>query len=107
MSDAEIETQREHCSTNLLSHGIILPALIVALLDHCLQLFFDAARCKGDTALTTFRWVDSDPRPAAMFDGQHECVSWVELFEWAEERHVNKSEMMSLKNPIYNGSLAV
>ena len=80
------------------------PMLIGTPLDHCLQLFFDAARCKGDTALTTFQWFASDPRPAAIFDGQHECIDWGKLLEWAEERHVSKDEMASLINPMYNGS---
>ena len=73
-----------------------------AVLDHCLRLFFDAARCKGDTALTTFRWIEADPRPAAVFESQHQCVNWEKLFEWARQRYVDKDEMGALVSPIYN-----
>ena len=61
-----------------------------AKIDHCLEYWREAAMCRGDTALGTFRWVDDLPYSRVYSD--HECVDWQRLDAWARGRMVNMSD---------------
>ena len=63
---------------------------IACNLDHCLEYWREATMCRGDTAITTFRWVDGFP--FSRVDSEHECVNWERLDTWARERMVNMSD---------------
>lgn len=58
--------------------------------DHCLEYWREAAMCRGDTTLSTFRWADGKPFSTRYSD--HECVNWEMLDEWARGRMVDMSD---------------
>ncbi|KAL4865662.1 hypothetical protein BDV12DRAFT_174323 [Aspergillus spectabilis] len=58
--------------------------------DHCLEYWREAAMCRGDTTLATFRWVDGLPYSRVYSD--HECVNWEAIDKWARERMVDMSD---------------
>lgn len=59
-------------------------------IDHCLEYWREAAMCRGDTTLATFRWIDGLPYSRVYSD--HECVNWQLLNGWARERMVDMSD---------------
>ncbi|KJK63524.1 protein of unknown function DUF3328 [Aspergillus parasiticus SU-1] len=59
-------------------------------IDHCLEYWREAAMCRGDTTLATFRWVDGLPYSRVYSD--HECVNWEALDQWARSRMVDMSD---------------
>lgn len=61
-----------------------------AHIDHCLEYWREAAICRGDTTLATFRWVDGLPYSRVYSD--HECVNWGALDQWARSRMVDMSD---------------
>ncbi|KAB8263844.1 hypothetical protein BDV32DRAFT_146148 [Aspergillus pseudonomiae] len=61
-----------------------------AHIDHCLEYWREAAMCRGDTTLATFRWVDGLPYSRVYSD--HECVNWEALDQWARSRMVDMSD---------------
>ena len=65
-------------------------ANILSLLDHCFEYWREAAMCRGDTTLATFRWKDGLPYSRVYSD--HECVNWELLDKWARERMVDMSD---------------
>ena len=61
--------------------------------DHCLELMREAIMCRGDLALTTFRWLPDDPpHLTAEALGWHTCVEWESLMGWVRQRHVKVFE---------------
>ncbi|KAE8418449.1 hypothetical protein BDV36DRAFT_295093 [Aspergillus pseudocaelatus] len=65
-----------------------------AHIDHCLEYWREAAMCRGDTTLATFRWVDGLPYSRVYSD--HECVNWEALDQWARSRMVDMSDYRML-----------
>ncbi|CAG8956369.1 hypothetical protein HYFRA_00003751 [Hymenoscyphus fraxineus] len=59
-------------------------------IDHCLEYWREAAMCRGDTTLATFRWADGKPYSTVYSD--HECVDWDMLDSWARGRMVDMSD---------------
>ncbi|KAF2497000.1 hypothetical protein BU16DRAFT_345995 [Lophium mytilinum] len=59
-------------------------------IDHCLEYWREAAMCRGDTTLSTFRWADDKPFSTVYSD--HECVNWDVLDIWARSRMVDMSD---------------
>jgi hypothetical protein len=57
--------------------------------DHCLEYWREAAMCRGDTTLSTFRWEEGLPFSRVYSD--HECVNWASLDKWARSRMVDMS----------------
>ncbi|KAJ5639011.1 uncharacterized protein N7484_006873 [Penicillium longicatenatum] len=57
--------------------------------DHCLEYWREAAMCRGDTTLSTFRWEEDLPFSRVYSD--HECVNWASLDKWARSRMVDMS----------------
>jgi hypothetical protein len=64
-------------------------------IDHCLEYWREAAMCRGDTTLATFRWKDGLPYSRVYSD--HECVDWEALDDWARGRMVDMSDYSILK----------
>ncbi|KAL4768173.1 hypothetical protein BDW60DRAFT_132426 [Aspergillus nidulans var. acristatus] len=64
-------------------------------IDHCLEYWREAAMCRGDTTLATFRWKDGLPYSRVYSD--HECVDWEALDGWARGRMVDMSDYSILK----------
>jgi len=60
--------------------------------------------CRGDTALTTFRWERGKPRPVAIFEADHQCVNWQKLENWFRDRSVSNETMLAMQNTmlVYN-----
>jgi len=46
-----------------------------------------------------FRWVDDSVAPKPNFRGQHECVNWERIEEWASERSFNPDDKANLRHP--------
>ncbi|KAF2816480.1 uncharacterized protein BDZ99DRAFT_136906 [Mytilinidion resinicola] len=59
-------------------------------IDHCLEYWREAAMCRGDTTLSTFRWADNKPFSTVYSD--HECVNWELLDTWARGKMVDMSD---------------
>ncbi|KAL4943309.1 hypothetical protein BDV06DRAFT_211162 [Aspergillus oleicola] len=51
-------------------------------IDHCLEYWHEAAMCRGDTTLSTFRWGDNG-LPYSRVYSDHECLDWGVLDGWA------------------------
>ncbi|KAL4994490.1 hypothetical protein BDV10DRAFT_151154 [Aspergillus recurvatus] len=64
-------------------------------IDHCLEYWREAAMCRGDTTLSTFRWKDGLPHSRVYSD--HECVNWAVLDGWARGRMVDMSDYSILQ----------
>jgi len=55
--------------------------------------------CRGDTALTTFKWEGTQSRPVTVFKTEHQCVDWERLISWSNERAVTSDVVQGMKNP--------
>ncbi|KAF2684868.1 hypothetical protein K458DRAFT_366310 [Lentithecium fluviatile CBS 122367] len=60
-------------------------------MDHCLEYWREAAMCRGDPTLTTFVW--NEGRPFSKVHSTHECINWNKLYEFAESRMVDTSDL--------------
>lgn len=47
--------------------------------------------CRGDPTLATFVWHEG--RPFSRVNSVHECVDWEKLWDWAEARMVDTSDL--------------
>ena len=74
--------------------------ILLGLKEHCLDLFREAAICRGDTALTTFEWEERQAKPVALFKTDHQCVDWEELEKWSKEHSITIEMLLSLRNPL-------
>lgn len=61
--------------------------------DHCLEMLRLAIMCRGDTSLSTFKWIGTSNQrvPTALDESPHQCVNWDSLVMWTRERSVNIS----------------
>lgn len=55
--------------------------------------------CNADLAMMGFRWVADSLEPKPNFRGQHECVNWESIEEWASERSFNPNDQANLRHP--------
>ncbi|KAK5635670.1 hypothetical protein RRF57_011382 [Xylaria bambusicola] len=66
--------------------------------DHCIELLRQAAVCRADTSLQTYKWTADDDVP--QFDAhspvKHSCVDWDALKETVKPRIVSNDEMKRL-----------
>ena len=65
-------------------------------IDHCLEYWREAAMCRGDTTLSTFRWAEGNAYSTV---SDHECVNWQRLDSWARERMVDMQDLSILDVP--------
>jgi hypothetical protein len=76
-----------------------------AHIDHCLDILRQAAICRPDPSLTTFRWSMNDTRP--MFDTRlprRTCVDFDAFMESVQDRKVDNEDIRNLKNPLLSDS---
>ena len=66
-----------------------------AHVDHCIEMLRKSAICRGDTALSTFRWlyVNGTAYPTAEDKGPHQCVDWKRYTGYVEDNKVDLSEL--------------
>ena len=58
--------------------------------EHCIELLRQAAICKGDTSVTSFKWLRNNTSEPTTKEGVlHRCVNWDQLSGWARERRVD------------------
>ncbi|PQE23638.1 tat pathway signal sequence protein [Rutstroemia sp. NJR-2017a BVV2] len=59
--------------------------------EHCLELLRQAAICKGDISVTSYKWLKqgNNIEPTTLEGAPHQCINWDKLSSWAEERSVN------------------
>ncbi|PQE26935.1 tat pathway signal sequence protein [Rutstroemia sp. NJR-2017a BVV2] len=67
--------------------------------DHCIDSIRQNLMCNADTAMMGFRWVNDSLEPKPNFRGQHECVNWERIEEWASERSFNPDDQANLRHP--------
>ncbi|KAL5325839.1 hypothetical protein ACEPPN_006973 [Leptodophora sp. 'Broadleaf-Isolate-01'] len=67
--------------------------------DHCIDSIRQNLMCNADTAMMGFRWVNDSLEPKPNFRGQHECVNWESIEEWASERSFNPDDQANLRHP--------
>ena len=68
-------------------------------MDHCIDSIRQNLMCNADLAMMGFRWVDDSLEPKPNFRGQHECVNWESIEEWASERSFNPDDQANLRHP--------
>ena len=55
-------------------------------IEHCIELLRQAVICKGDTSVTSFKWLRNTSEPTTKEGVLHQCVNWEQLNGWAKER---------------------
>lgn len=68
-----------------------MPLSLTFPVDHCLEYMREAAMCRGDTTLSSFRWAAHKPFSHVYSD--HECVNWESLDAWARSRMLDMSNL--------------
>ncbi|PYI33852.1 hypothetical protein BP00DRAFT_338038 [Aspergillus indologenus CBS 114.80] len=71
--------------------------------SHCLDMLRQTVQCHADAYLMTFRWTDSEPKPAfnpAM--PRRTCVDFDLMRQSLKPRFVGLEEIQGLKNPLMN-----
>lgn len=73
-----------------------------AHVDHCIEMLRQSAICRGDTALSTFRWlwINGTAFPTAEDKGPHKCVDWKRYNEYVAS---NKVDLKDLVRPASRG----
>ncbi|KAI1363194.1 hypothetical protein F5Y08DRAFT_251979 [Xylaria arbuscula] len=67
--------------------------------DHCIDSIRQNLMCNADIAMMGFKWVNDSLEPKPHFRGQHECVNWERIEEWASERSFNPDDKANLRHP--------
>ncbi|KAK4158886.1 hypothetical protein QBC43DRAFT_348319 [Cladorrhinum sp. PSN259] len=67
--------------------------------DHCIDSIRQNLMCNADISMMGFRWVNDSLEPKPNFRGQHECVNWERIEEWASERSFNPDDKANLRDP--------
>lgn len=61
----------------------------------------ESIMCRGDTSLTTFKWLAGNPpQLTAVARGHHKCVNWEKLMGWVREQAVPLFEPGTLATPV-------
>ncbi|KAI9685578.1 MAG: hypothetical protein M1822_004436 [Bathelium mastoideum] len=60
-------------------------------INHCVEMLRFSAMCRGDTSISTFRWMNVNGRrfATAADRGPRKCVKWEPLAAWVKERSVD------------------
>ncbi|KAI5306216.1 hypothetical protein KEM56_001806 [Ascosphaera pollenicola] len=76
---------------NFDSHNGTVP--VIEHIDHCIDVLRQVLTCHADTALITFYFDPTNPKPAEPnFNVMHECKDFNALRTWEKEREVNMED---------------
>lgn len=55
--------------------------------------------CRGDIALTTYKWIPDYSLPWPDFGLAHECRNWESIDQWASERAIDVNDYSLIVHP--------
>lgn len=55
--------------------------------------------CRGDIALTTYKWIPNYSLPWPDFGLAHECRNWESIDKWASERAIDVNDYSLIVHP--------
>ncbi|KAI1670678.1 DUF3328 domain containing protein [Pyrenophora tritici-repentis] len=69
--------------------------------EHCLDWLRQYVQCNADTTPLMMHWIKEGPLPIAKIkEGEHSCVNWERLDEWAAHRTFVPSDD-NMEHPVY------
>ncbi|KAG0159721.1 hypothetical protein PDIDSM_7245 [Penicillium digitatum] len=67
--------------------------------DHCIDMLRQIVMCRGDIALTTYKWIPNYSLPWPDFGLAHECRNWERIDNWASKRAIDVNDYSLIVHP--------